>query len=135
MCKSKGCKHKGKIRQWHWQDPVYNVAIMLIKGDGEAAGKWLDETFNDGEKVDHGQFLGGKTFWVTDPGCALVIWLPEWWKADSSFDLGVLAHECVHGASYVLQARGVQFHGASEEAFTYYVTFLFQNCHKRLADA
>ena len=107
-----------------------------MKCTGKQAQKFIEKTFNDGEPLDQGEWFGGKTLFTQhERGAALTVWLPEWWSHKRSQDLGVLAHESMHGALYVLRNRHVEFSEGSEEAFTYYVTWLFRNCHERLIKA
>lgn len=122
------------MTRWTWTDSLYDVRVFLLKGSGAEAQRFIERTFNDGEKCDQGAWQGAKTLFTEhDRGCALTVWVPEWWNAKRSHDLGVLAHEAMHGALYVLRCRHVELSEGSEEAFTYYVSWLFRNCHERLA--
>lgn len=125
-----------KSRRWTWVDPVYDVRVFLLKCKGADAQKFIEKTFNDGEPLEQGEWSGAKTLFTThEQGTALTIWVPEWWSAKRSHDLGVLAHETLHAALYVLRARHIELTESSEEAFAYYITWLYRNCHQRLARA
>ena len=121
-----------KLRRWSWHDPVYDVRVFLLRGPGALALKWINRTFHEGEDYQ-GEFHGAKTIFVTGPrGTAVTIWVPWWWSVTNSRHLAVLAHETTHAAIYVLGERGVVLSKDSEEAFTYWQAWMFEQCHLRL---
>lgn len=132
-----------RCRAWTWPDTLYDVLIVLLQGSGDDARRWMDRKFGDVSNDDLGPFegAGGKAMWVErdrpltpalSSGCALVVWVPEWFDARRSVHLGVLAHESFHGAEFVMRERGLTLSDASDEAYAYYVGWVFEECHKRL---
>jgi hypothetical protein len=121
-----------KVRRWWWSDPLYDVSVLLLKCPADKAAAALLRIF-DGDDGEFGTFTGAKTLWIQrDKGCAIAIWVPEWWTAKSSHHLSVLAHECFHAAEFVMRERGMTLTDASDEAYAYYIAWMFRNCHERL---
>lgn len=121
-----------KLRVWKWADPVYDVSVVLLKGDGDQALAWLDRTFAD--VTDVGTFTGAKTLWIArERGCALALWFPTWFDPIDGAHLSVLAHESFHAAEFVMRERGMSLTDASDEAYAYYIAWMFRECHKRMS--
>ena len=122
-----------KLRRWHWPDPFYDVTVVLLKGRGEHALAWMNKQFGDVTPASVGTFTGAKTMWVErDKGCAIVLWVPDWFSLKDRDCLAVLAHESFHAAEFVLRERGMTLTDASDEAYAYYIAWMFRECHKRL---
>lgn len=120
-----------RLRRWQWVDPIYDMSVFLLRGPGEPARRWINRRITDEDY--QGTFAQGKMVFYSGPrGTALIIWLPSNWTPKTSACLATLAHECVHGAVAVLQHRGLKLSDESEEAFSYYVGWLFRGCHERL---
>lgn len=128
-------KVKGrKLRMAHWTDAVYSISIVLMCGEWSAALAWMNEQFEDVTEENTGAASGAKTVWIErDGGNALVLWFPMSFKATDGDDLATLAHECFHAAEMVLRNRGLKLSDESDEAYAYYVGYVFRECHKRLA--
>lgn len=130
-------KRARRLRVWHWSDPLYDVSVLLLKCKPEQATTELTRIFGTitGNGVgEFGNFTGAKTLWVErKQGVALVLWFPQWWTAKDGHHLGVLAHECFHAAEFVMRERGMVLTDASDEAYAYYLAWMFRECHKRLS--
>jgi hypothetical protein len=128
--KKRGLK-KGR---WLWFDFLYRVNIGFIVCEPEnyflEAGKILPR-----EAVAHlRQFMNNAppsgsgsctNLHEEDYGQVVLIWVrPE-------VNIGVLAHEALHAASFVLRRKGLRFSSKSEEAFTYYMEWIFEEALKR----
>lgn len=123
---------KTRLKRWAWPDPLYDTSVFLLKGDGADALAWMDKTFGDCANV--GTFTGAKTLWIErDKGCAIVLWFPPWFHTKDATYLSVLAHESFHAAEFVLRERGMTLTDASDEAYAYYIAWMFRECHKRLS--
>ena len=123
-----------KLKTFAWVDEVYDVRIVLLHGDGKAALAWMDKTFGDVSGRECGEFTGAKTVWIErdGKGCALALWFPAWWHVNDALYLSVLAHECFHAAEFVLRERGMTLTDASDEAYAYYIAWMFRECYRRL---
>lgn len=118
------------MKRWAWSDHVYDSSVFLLRGSGEDAQAWIAKTFDE-QHV--GTWTGAKTLWISHPkGCALVLWFPSWWDRKDGRHLSVLAHECFHAAEFVLRERGMTLTDASDEAYAYYIAWMFRECFKRL---
>lgn len=123
--------HSTKLRVWKWADPLYDVSVFLLKGAGVDAQKYLNKTFDEGYV---GEWTGAKTLFISKAqGCAVVLWFPAWWSGKDATHLSVLAHESFHAAEFTLRERGMTLTDASDEAYAYYIAWMFRECYKRLA--
>lgn len=123
------------LKTWRWTDPVYDVDIYLLHGPAEKAEAWFQRMFNAGpEQI--GDFRGAKTVFTVNSqrGDAVIFWYPEWFlrRDRSKRHPATIAHESLHGALNVLQDRGVEVNDGSDEAFAYYLTWLYHEQWKRL---
>lgn len=123
-----------KLRVWHWSDVIYENSIVLLNGEWEDARKWMDDQFADVPPDFLPGGRQGRTIWIErDNGTALVLWFPHAFDVTSGHDSGVLAHESFHAADFTLKARGLTMTDASDEAYAYYIAYIFRECHKRLS--
>lgn len=130
---------KPRLRKWYWTDPLYFVRIYMLHGPWNLAFDWMQETF---EKDITRDLLGGasagKTIWMSDPQdkvpcSALIFWYPSSCApAKHTEDAATVAHEAFHGVAQVLLDRGMELGNDSEEAFAYYLTWLYREQHRRL---
>lgn len=119
------------VKTWKWSDPLYDVSVFLLKGKGEDAQRYLKKTFDE----DYvGEWMGAKTLFISKPrGCALVLWFPQWFSTKDGTHLSVLAHEAFHAAEFTLRERGMTLTDASDEAYAYYIAWIFRECYRRMA--
>ena len=123
---------KAAFRHWTWPDELYDVTVVLLHGDGALALAWMDKTFGDVSSREVGTFTGAKTVWIErDKGCALALWFPACWHTDDAVYLSVLAHECFHAAEFVLRERGMKLTDESDEAYGYYIAWMFRHVYSR----
>lgn len=116
-----------------WSDPLYDVTIVLLRGEGVKAQAWLNKTFGDVTDADVGRWTGAKTLWIERPkGVALALWFPAWFSVKNPEHLSVLAHESFHAAEFVLRERGITLTDSSDEAYAYYIAWMFRECYARL---
>lgn len=73
-----------------------------------------------GVELEGGEFSGHCVHLVNERRntSRIVIALAGPWKGDA-YDLGTLAHECVHAALYALEPRGVKVRGDEQEMLSY----------------
>lgn len=125
-------KSTKKLQTFTWPDELYDTTVVLLRGKGDEAVAYLDKTFGD-MRDELGTFTGAKTVWIErDKGTAIALWFPSWWHADDAQYLSVLAHECFHAAEFVLRARGMKLTDESDEAYAYYIAWMFRNVYLRL---
>lgn len=121
------------MKAWKWSDETYDTSVVLLRGDWDTSRAWMDKTFGDVTEAEVGEGKGAKTLWIERPrGTALVLWFPQWFKGATAYELGILAHECFHAAFFVLQRRGVVWSNESDEAFAYYIAWMFRSVLGRL---
>ncbi len=121
-----------KLRRWRWRDPIYGAGVVLLRGSGVAALHWLTATFGSVTEFDGSPDMAGQTAWVERDGKRwVVIWFPAF-SAAKVEDLSMLAHESYHAADFVLSDRGLKPSDDSDEAYAYYLSWVFRECLKRL---
>lgn len=119
-----------RMRVWKWPDSLYDVSVFLLRGTGDEAQRYLKQTFDEGYV---GEWTGAKTLFISKPrGCAIVLWFPVWWSRTDATHLSVLAHESFHAAEFVLRERGMTLTDASDEAYAYYIAWMFRECYRRM---
>lgn len=122
-----------RLRRWVWRDQLYDVTFVLLHGDEQQATHALARMFGDDIRGNVGKFMGGKTIWIdTDRGSAVALWFPPWFNATDTMFLSVLAHECFHAAEFVMRARAMPLHDANDEAYAYYLAWVFREARGRL---
>ena len=108
--------HNGLI---HVFDPVYKVNVYACVGNKDKAfglfKKYLRHEFDLGGERCRGKFFSLR---FQDQTVGVV------WSRDF---LIPLIHECLHATFWVMDYRGVELDEKSEEAFTYYHSFLFDS--------
>lgn len=105
--------------------------MFLLKGEGADAQKYLKKTFDEDYS---GEWMGAKTLFISHKqGCALVLWFPSWFSVKDATHLSVLAHESFHAAEVTLRERGMMLTDASDEAYAYYIAWMFRECYRRLS--
>ena len=125
---------KQRLRKWRWSDPLYDVTIVLLHGEPESALAWMNKTFGEVTAENVGNFTGAKTMWIErSKGIALVLWFPRWFHTKDGTYLSVLAHESFHAAEFLLRERGLTLTDSSDEAYAYYIAWMFRECYRRLS--
>lgn len=125
---------KKRLRQFQWADELYDVSIVLLHGEWEPALAWMDTKFGEVVEADVGQGEGAKTMLIKrDRGMAIVLWFPRWFSIKNGNHLSVMAHECFHAAEFLLRERGMVLTDSSDEAYAYYIAWMFRECYRRLA--
>lgn len=107
-----------RLKHWRFGDPLYDVQIVLLHGPWKSALSWMNKTFSGVSESEVG---------------SLVLWFPAWFDTTSAYYLSVLAHESFHAAEFVLRARGFTLSDATDEAYAYYIAWMFRECHMRLS--
>lgn len=114
-----------RARARHFNDPIYDVEFYVLRCPFAQLEPWivanLTTEFEIGEEGDAHTMIGKGAKVIT-------FWFPP--KVD--IDLGVIAHEAVHGACSVLRDRGIRFTTGAEEALAYYVGYLVREIMERL---
>lgn len=124
---------KRRLRTFSWSDALYDVSIVLLYGEWAPALAWMDKTYGNVTEQDVGGGHGAKTMWMRrDKGVALVLWFPRWFSTKDYTHLSVLAHESFHAAEFLLRERGMTLTDSSDEAYAYYIAWMFRECYKRL---
>ncbi len=127
-------KAKTKLRVSSWQDPIYGMPYTLLLGSREEASRWLMRRVkNDAEVgLEKFEYASAVTWFLEfdDETKRLVLWFP------APFDhehLPSLAHEAFHAVSYTMDAVGLPLDEEHDEAYAYYLGWVFRECLKRLA--
>lgn len=119
------------MQEWGFTDHIYSVSVFVVRSEPEELVEFFARVFQ--QEHPPMQRQRGRTVWVEhELGCALVIWLRSDFDPADPESLGILAHEAMHGALFVLQARGLVLTEQSEEAFAYYTGYLFREALTRL---
>ncbi len=120
------------LRHWRWSDPLYGSGFVLLCGPGVEALAWLARTFGPVTEFDGAADMAGQTAWIERKGKRYAaIWFPEF-SADKIEDVAMLAHESFHATDFVLSDRGFKLSDDSDEAYAYYLSWVFRECLKRL---
>lgn len=122
-----------RLKHWRFGDPLYDVQIVLLHGPWKSALSWMNKTFSGVSESEVGTGTGAKTIWMEREVGSLVLWFPAWFDTTSAYYLSVLAHESFHAAEFVLRARGFTLSDATDEAYAYYIAWMFRECHMRLS--
>ena len=102
-------------------DEIYKATIRVIIGKPQAyalreweglGGEELREGHNDG-------------ITLTGDHLQVIIWMEK-------LDYGVLIHELNHATWHILRTCMIKPSAKTEEAYCYYLGFLFSECKKRL---
>lgn len=116
------------------EDRMFHFDIHVWHGDKDLFTAWATEAFsltqNDVRAITEmnsvGQFIpmhnGNVMLYITDA------------LEDAADPMAILtiAHECQHAAFFVLAQRGLEYCDGSEEAFTYYASWLAERVLERL---
>jgi hypothetical protein len=109
-------------------DEIYRENILFIIGSkGKKIIKYCKKRIN--VDLPDWRDCGGRCYEITDYG--IIIYLQKFDYSPKRF--GALTHEIVHGASFILNSRGVKHDSDNNEALTYYTEFLTRKFLELLA--
>jgi hypothetical protein len=109
-----------------------------MHGPHDKAQAWLERQIGAPAEA-FGPESGAKTLWFegyredAGPSAILMFWFPADTNRDDPEDLAMLAHEALHAANFVLSARGMTLSLENDEAYAYYLSWIFSNLYQRLA--
>lgn len=124
-----------KQGQWLWYDNLYRVNIALLICPPEQFFKRADKLFRPQVAAKLRKFMGDEP--PASLGVCLNLWIEGkqivivWAEPDAN--VGVIAHECLHATSYVMRSRGLKLSRKSEEAYTYHMEWVLNECLLRCA--
>lgn len=107
------------------REPIYGVSITFIcKEEKKKVVEYLKKiTGKDYEDY----WEGGGGFFVRPHGNKFNYYIIITDSGDNKWEK-VLSHEALHVTSRVLRDRGLKLSDNSEEAFTYYIAWIVQEC-------
>ena len=110
------------------RDSIYGAECTLLVGPIEQLAPWL-ERHDYPTDEDTTRWAEGKTQQFTrDTYSEWILWLPATARPDT------VSHECVHLAAQVLRDCDVRLTRASEEAYAYYQSSMFDQVSQALRD-
>lgn len=125
---------ESEVSCWKIKDPIYGQNIDLFvgpKAEHDEFVRQFDPNYNiNREKLP----LGNCYFDSTIDPPLLTIWLRPDFRTSSIENQATLAHECFHAANYTLEHRGFRLSDTSEEAYAYYLSWLYEECMKRIKE-
>ncbi len=111
--------------------PLYPVWVCFIASDSQdEVNKHHDldvEGFSAGYATRQGIQLRGDKYKVT---CVFIILNPNFKKAQLEIGPGSIAHECLHGSSFILEYIGIHASHGNDEALAYLIQYLVVEAHK-----
>lgn len=118
-------KEKRDKRVFWFMDFVYNqeFCVIIVPTHKQFAKIAKDEI---GFEVEPCDFLAGEFHGLTNenhPSLALV------WSSDKDINL---THELFHACAWTLRTRGLTLSQESEEAYAYYLTYLFRQVRENI---
>jgi hypothetical protein len=120
------------MAHWKFSDSIYGQNINLFVGPKTEHDEFVrkfDPNYRVGrEKVP----LGNCYFDGTLEPPLLTMWLRPDFRTSSIRDQSTLAHECFHAVNYTLDYRGFTLSDSSEEAYAYYLSWLYEECMTRI---
>jgi len=109
-------------------DPIYraNLRVMINCSFDDCRKHTLKE-FNT-ELQENNSLANGKAFALSDG--SYLVWVEKFnWSIDCQ---GVLVHELLHIAFYVIGDRGIKIDSDEDEALAYYFEYLFNSVWNKL---
>lgn len=112
--------------------PLYPIWVCLIASDSQdevnKRRKLEMEDFNAGYATRQGIYLnqGDKEKVV----CVFMILNPKIDVEGLRISPGVIAHECLHGSSFILEYVGIHASYVNDEPQAYLVQYLIEEAHK-----
>ncbi len=114
---------KKSILPKHIYDEVYRVNMYIFDNHTpEEVNRYLKKRFNlDSISFDNVQ---GKT-WIFESNSKPSIELFAMWALDGN-DRSTIVHECFHMVHNILDSRGFKLCDDNEEAYAYYLEYLYR---------
>jgi len=118
---------KNIIKNFNIPDPVYNKPVMVMYGcSNDEFHTFLEQEHKNVTMPREGQQIAKYVFIKTGNWYTSYVWMEHADPLDP-YDIGSLSHELAHHTFFVLNSSGVEvIPGKSEEAFTYYHTYLLE---------
>lgn len=111
--------------------PLYPVWVCYIASDSEEEinkRRKLDiEDFGIGYAIRQGIQLRGEKEKVI---CVFIIINPNFKVKELYLSPGVIAHECLHGSSFILEYVGIHASHVNDEPQAYLIEYLIEEAHK-----
>ena len=112
-------------------DPIYRMCATIIQCDRSEFESFAKKTLSEDAfyaMKEHGSFnlndtTRARTTYIHGGFC---LWFP--WNVR----LTTVIHECLHLVAIVLRERGLALTCDSEEAYTYYMEWVFEAIEKRI---
>lgn len=118
-------------RRWAFFDAIYQAQFYVYRCPyaafcADLKRRWgIEQSANEpGGKAIRHETAGGKRLYF--------LWVSNRNRARSSYHIGIVAHEVMHLALFVLMARGINANIDDHEPYCYYVEWLLAETLKRL---
>lgn len=127
-----------RLKVWQWDDPVYGVPVVLLRGPYERFKRWTIHRYGAHVEFDEmwERTPAARCLWSAVPGGSwseTALWFPSNLKPFTALGAAAIAHEALHATHNVMDHVGVKLTDASEEAFAYYLGWLVREMTGRLA--
>ena len=120
---------KVKQRTFRIEDNMYGVIIYVIIGDDRYFQKWMTRNKDNGEIRKDFYAEAGKLI-MSDGSTKYYIRLRDF--QNTNYHFGVVAHELLHIAFYIMEAIGFQFSYDNTEPVNYYFESLIREFYKKI---
>lgn len=124
-----------RLKVAHWYDDLYGMPYTLLKGDREAARRWIAKRARYAEdSAAEGFEYAQAITWLLEHKNntkTMVLWFPKFDKQQPE-DLSTLAHEAFHAVTLTMTAVGLPLDEPHDEAYAYYLAWVFRECYRRL---
>lgn len=107
------------------KDVLYRNDIYFIHGESDEKIKAYLKRKADYDAAEIVKKSSGFFVSFGEPTCEFYIVITK--QADNW--IGTLVHECLHATSAVLRDRGIELTAETEEAYAYYLQWLFNSLH------
>jgi hypothetical protein len=121
------------VRKYVVSEPVFFSEIILMEGTAEDYKRMLRRTFKNvpAKAFDIDDADGAcEAFFKKNDSFAAIIWVKNW-KNDPDHEW-TLNHECTHAMHFLLQYRELYYDMVHDELASYYHSWLYTECLKRL---
>ena len=118
------------MRKFTIRDDIYGTIITLVVSSVDEYNALIASVCSNASGTDVGASAQYQVIVYVDGTRQRFIWLPDW---VSDIDhLKRLVHECDHARHEILKSAGLKRDKGSEEAYTYFNSWLFGECLKCL---